>query len=262
MPYFTSKLFVCASICSIFILYKPIYCEELQQKPEIEPLEILKQAQESFNQVNDYSAIFIKKQRLGDIIPKLIDRIPAEEQIYTKYKKPFCIYYKWISPDPGKEVIYVDGKNNNKLIAHAGGAMSLFPISKWLSPTDPLAMSNNKYPITRSGIGNMIKSLIDQYELAKSNNELNTFYMGEEILDGKNTIVIGRRLPKKEQYACYLSIVNIDTETKLPIRVISYNWELNLEESYYYKNLKINQGLTDEDFNPNNTKYKFGLIKF
>jgi len=255
MPKSQSKTLIGLLLCLLFAISQTGFCEQTQTQSPADPLDILKQAQAKFEKVNDYTAIFIKKQRFGD-------KFPVEEQIYTKFKKPFAIYYKWITPDSGKEVIYVDGKNNNKLIAHLGGAISLFPISKWLSPTDPLAMNNNKHPITRSGIGNMINSLIAQYELAKSNNELSSFYLGSENLDGKDTIVIGRRLPNKDQYSCYLSIVNIDKETGIPIRVISYNWDYNLEEAYYYKNVKINQGLTDKDFDPNNGKYRFGLIKF
>ena len=217
-------------------------------------LEMLKKSQEKFEEVNDYTATFIKKQRMGGKI--------NNDKIEMKFMKPFCIYYKFLEGDKGKEVIYVDGKNDNKLIGHLGGAISLFPICRWLKPTDPLAMAGNKYPITRSGIGNMIKGLIEQYELAEKNGDLEAFYMGIEILDGRRTHVIGRRLPKKDEYACYLSITNIDIETKLPIRNISFNWDMELEELYYYKDLKLNQGLTEKDFDPNNSKYRFGIFKF
>jgi len=180
----------------------------------------------------------------------------------TKLMKPFSIYYKFIRLDKGQEVIYIANKNKGNLIAHLGGAISLFPICRWLSPTDPMAMQGNKYPITRSGIGNMIDSLISQYELAKEAGDLEAFYMGTEVIDGRNTHVIARKLPQKDEYACYLSVTNIDIETKLPIRNASINWDFTLEEVYQYKNLKINQGLTDKDFDPNNKEYHFGLFKF
>lgn len=228
---------------------------------DFDPLTLLKQARNEFEKINDYTALFIKQQRSAEMIGVLGAYADKREEIMMKFKKPFCIYYKWMTPDKGKEVIYVHGKNKNNLIAHLGGAISLFPISKWLSPTDPLAMKGNKYPITRSGIGNMLESLLDVYEKAKSNNELASFYMGPENVDGRDTYVIGRRLPKKENYPCYLSITNIDVLTKLPIRVASFDWSYGLLEMYYYKDLKVNQGLTDKDFDPNNNKYRFGFFK-
>ena len=171
----------------------------------------------------------------------------------------FSIYYKYVTPDPGREVIYVQGKNDDKMIAHLGLPLRFLPITinKWLKPDDPRAMASNKYPITNSGIGNLIKSLLQQFELAKTNNELESFSFGTEYLDGRETIVIARRLPHKECYMNYLSIVNIDKATHLPIRVLCINWDLTLEEYYYYKDLKINQGLTDNDFDPKNSDYKF-----
>ncbi|MCD6460229.1 DUF1571 domain-containing protein [bacterium] len=233
---------------SILVWSQPLQAENF------DALDILKKSQEKFEQINDYTATFIKEQRVNGKMTK--------DVIEMKFMKPFCIYYKFLEKDKGKEVIYVEGKNDNKLLGHLGGAISFFPICRWLKPNDPIAMMGNKYPITRSGIGNMIKGLVSQYELADKNGDLETFYMGIETLDGRRTHVIGRRLPKKDKYACYLSITNIDIETKLPIRNISLDWDLNILEMYYYKDLKINQGLTDKDFDPNNSKYRFGFFKF
>ncbi len=225
------------------------------QSAEFDPLDLLNKAKERYNEIEDYTATFIKQQRIGGELQK-------KEEIFMKFKKPFCIYYKWINPDGGKEVIYVDGKNKNRLIAHLGGVASFFPIAKWFKPTDSLAMAGNRYPITRSGIGNAIDSLIGQFKLAQESNELSVAYLGIEIIDGRRTHVIARRLPKDKKYACYLSIINIDIETKLPIRIASLDWDFTIKDIYYYKNLKINQGLTDQDFDPNNKKYRFGIFKF
>ncbi|MEW6535457.1 MAG: DUF1571 domain-containing protein [Candidatus Auribacterota bacterium] len=222
---------------------------------EVDPFPILQEAKEKFDQLNDYTAYFIKQQKIGD---KIHDR----EMMFMKFKKPFCIYYKWEIGEKGKEVIFVEGKNNNKLIGHPGGAIGLFPVSKWLSPNDPLAMKGNKHPITRSGIGNMLGSLIEVFELARANNDLQTYYMGVEALDGRPTHVVVRRLPKKDIYPSYLTFIYFDLETKLPIRVVSFDWDYKLIDFYYYKDLKVNQSLTDNDFNPGNSEYRFGLLKF
>ncbi len=57
--------------------------------------------------------------------------------------------------------------------------------------------------------------------------------------------------------------VFIDDELNVPIRYIAYDWPiregapLQVLEEYNYLNMKVNVGLTDDDFNPNNKAYGF-----
>jgi len=46
-------------------------------------------------------------------------------------------------------------------------------------------------------------------------------------------------------------------ETKLPVRVNIYDWDDTLLESYGYETVKLNAGLTEADFDPNNSEYRF-----
>ncbi|MDX9703806.1 MAG: DUF1571 domain-containing protein [Candidatus Auribacterota bacterium] len=237
----------------VAMLFSGMFSLEAQTQ-ENAALAILKDSRDRYDKyVEDYTATFYKTQRINNAI--------KNEVIEIKFMKPFCVYFKFLKPDAGKEVIYVEGKNNNKLIGHLGGAISLIPISRWLSPTDPMAMAGNKYPITRTGIGNMLDSLISQYDLAQANGDLEAYYMGVEILDGRPTHVIVRRLPPSKDYACYFSVTNIDIETKLPIRNVSLDENFELLEMYYYSSIKVNVGLTEKDFDPNNSAYKFGFFK-
>ena len=54
--------------------------------------------------------------------------------------------------------------------------------------------------------------------------------------------------------------VFIDNELRVPIRYASYMWpqtageEPPLEEAYTYLNLKVNNGFTDADFNPESSE--------
>ena len=53
------------------------------------------------------------------------------------------------------------------------------------------------------------------------------------------------------------------TRFNIPIRYIAYDWpavegdQLKVIEEYNYLNLKMNVGLTDADFDPNNPEYNF-----
>ena len=55
----------------------------------------------------------------------------------------------------------------------------------------------------------------------------------------------------------------IDKELNIPVRYAAYDWpaapgeEPPLMEEYVYVNVKLNVGLSDEDFDPANQAYKF-----
>jgi hypothetical protein len=57
--------------------------------------------------------------------------------------------------------------------------------------------------------------------------------------------------------------VFIDRELDLPIRYASYDWPAKAGEKpvpleeYTYSKIKLNVGLTDQDFDPANPKYTF-----
>ena len=62
-------------------------------------------------------------------------KMKKPETIYMKFKKPFKVYMKWIkNPHKGRELIYVRGRNNDKLKVHIGGFLNLFLPAINLSP--------------------------------------------------------------------------------------------------------------------------------
>ena len=65
------------------------------------------------------------------------------------------------------------------------------------------------------------------------------------------------------KYDFYIAQIFIDDDLNLPIRYAAYGWPQTAKErppvleEYTYLNLKLNVGLTDEDFNPQNKSYGF-----
>jgi outer membrane lipoprotein-sorting protein len=49
----------------------------------------------------------------------------------------------------------------------------------------------------------------------------------------------------------------LDKETGLPVKLSTWDWAGRLYESYEYPEIKLNPGLTKQDFNPDNPKYDF-----
>ena len=53
------------------------------------------------------------------------------------------------------------------------------------------------------------------------------------------------------------AVVEVDHDYRLPIYAEIFDWDGQLVERYGYRNLRLNPGLTDEDFNPKNPDYGF-----
>ena len=60
---------------------------------------------------------------------------------------PFAVYFKYLSPHAGKEVVYAEGQHENKIIAHSGGVARFLVPRLAVPPDHPLAS-----PIHRGSI--------------------------------------------------------------------------------------------------------------
>jgi hypothetical protein len=68
---------------------------------------------------------------------------------------------------------------------------------------------------------------------------------------------------KRPYFDFYRAQVFFDHELRMPVRYASWSWpaeqdgEPVLEEEYTYTDVRINVGLTDIDFDPDNSVYDF-----
>lgn len=242
----------CLSALLLFflLLAPPAFGDE--ELPD--PFVLMQETLQSYDSIKDYTAIFVKEQ-------KIRGKLRKPETISMKFRKPFSIYMKWIKrPDKGKEVIYVEGENDGKLVAHLGGLLNVVTPTMKLDPESPLAMGGNLKPITQAGLGNTIDSLMRIFNLAKENNDLKTVYKGKKQFAGREVHVVERILPDKKIYPNTYALIYIDTELKLPVYYASYDKDQNLIERYEYRDLNVDVGLNQLDFNKSNPDYDFGLF--
>ncbi|NIL97154.1 MAG: DUF1571 domain-containing protein [Planctomycetales bacterium] len=211
-------------------------------------------------EIQDYTCTLIKRERVDG---ELLER----EYLYAKVRhKPFSVYLYFLAPHAkkGQEVIYVDGRYNNKLCAHAGSGPRALIGKVFLPPEGMLAMTDNRYPITYFGFRTLIKRLIEvgEHDLAYGECEVAQFENAK--LNGRPCSVIQVKHPvPREEFRYHLARVFIDAEMQIPVRLTAYEWPEKegrppkLVEEYTYVNVKLNQGLTDLDFDYSNEKYRF-----
>ncbi len=208
--------------------------------------------------IQDYTCLLVKRERIdGKLMPY--------EYMYLKVRhRPFSVYIYTLAPIKGREIIYVEGKNRGRLWAHEAGPRRRIIGTVSLDPRGPRAMRGQKYPITEIGILNLTRRLIEQgrQELKCDQVQVRTFSQAK--LDGRPCIVLEfRHAQRRPEHRFHIARVFVDRRHNLPVRYESYGWperegdEPPLLEEYTYSRLRLNVGLTDEDFDIRNAKYRF-----
>ncbi len=216
--------------------------------------------------VSDYSAILVKRERVNGVLSspsymRVKVRCPRQTESGTT---PFSVYMKFLKPRKcaGREVIWVEGQDDNKLCVHESGIMGMKRLH--LDPDGWLAMQNNKYPVYDVGLENLMIKLIEKAQRDKSAGMCEVQYRdGVELMKRECSLIELRHQEKKAPYDFHKAQVFIDKELNLPIRFVSYDWprcpgaEPELIEEYTYAKIALNQGFTDLDFSPDNPAYKY-----
>jgi hypothetical protein len=211
----------------------------------------LKRAESTLARTDSYTAIFHKQERIKQ-------KLTEKETIFLKFKKPFKVYMKWVKePFKGRESLYIDGYNNNLIKVRECGILGIFTVD--LDPKGTLIMKGNRHPVTHSGIENLVQLIKRSWERGVSAGEIDIRKKRDESVYGRATKKVEMVFPKKKEnsYYCHRVLINFDVETKLPIRVHIYDWNDTLIESYGYEAIKLDAGLTEADFDPNNPEYRF-----
>jgi len=222
-----------------------------------QPMEHIEQAQAAMKNVKDYTATFSKKELVGK---KLI-----QQTMEMKFReKPFSVYFRYTSEDErGREVIYVDGKYNNELVLHETGLKGLAGTLRF-KPSHSMVMAENRHQITDVGISNLLKMAAAQLERDLTDPDLVTKVYPRAKLDDIPCTAIVIKHSRPGQDWPYSDIrLYFDQETRLPIHAERHGWprregdKAPLLEEYTYRNLKLNVGLRDIDFDPRNPSYSY-----
>jgi hypothetical protein len=214
----------------------------------------------NIDKIQDYSATMIKREQLNG---KLLDY----EQYFIKVRhRPLSVYLYFLTPAGvrGQEVIYVEGKNNGNMWAHTVGLRDKLVGTVSIAPTGPIAMQNNRYPMTEIGILNLTRRLVEVGEKDSKYGECEVkFLKGAKVNDRICTCIQVVHPVARRNFLFNIARIFVDDEINVPIRYEAYDWpkedggQPQLLEEYTYANLKLNNGFTDADFDIKNPAYKF-----
>ena len=215
-------------------------------------LRFLDQAERRYADVNDYRAIFLRREMIGD-------ELREQETILLKFQRPFKVYMKWLEgPGKGREGLYVAGAHKDRFLVHEGrGFRGL--VTAALDPSHPRVLEESRHPITDVGIGRLLEIIAENARRAARNGVLRLVDRGPGTVADRRVHQVEGILPQDpgSGYYCYRVLVFIDQENDLLIRAVVYDWSDQIVEEYEYTQLRLNPGLTDRDFDPDNPDYGF-----
>ena len=219
-------------------------------------------------QLLDYQAIMVKREWIDGELrePEFMKVKVRNRRVINERPVPFSVYMRFLKPKSirGREVIYVEGQNSGKLLAHEipGSLKNIMTVR--LDPTGWMAMQNSRHPIYEAGIENLVCKLIEKAERDKAVGLCEVeFSDSAKINDRACTKITVTHQDQRPPFDFHKAEVFIDQELKLPVRYAAYLWptatqpEPQLLEEYTYLNVETNVGLTDVDFDPNNPDYDF-----
>lgn len=221
-------------------------------------LKLAKESRERLKNVKDFHCRFSKRDLVGG-------KVHAHSTEVKFRVEPMSVYMKFDSPSPGREVIYVEGRNGGKLLAHEPGLLGIVGTVA-LDPASPRAMSESRHPITRFGLHNLVDGAIKQWENEArfAAGETEARFYPKAKLDTMECQVIETRHPvRRRQFPFYMTRLYIDNKTMFPVRLEQYGYPANAQaeppliEEYTYYRIQPNLGYGDADFDPKNPNYGF-----
>ena len=231
--------------------------ESSPQHPLRPAIRIASESLERLETVNDYEATLMKRERIQGELQSETMRIKFREA-------PFSVYLGFGGENAGREVLYVEGRNQNNMLAHEGSGLKSLVGTVSLSPSSPDVLAHSRHSITEIGLRNLLRYMIERWESEAEFGECEVQYYQNAKLGERECLVIESTHPQpRRQFRFHMTRLFFDKETSLPVRVENYGFPPRpgmdplLEEEYTYSNLRTNVGLTDRDFDRNNPSYAF-----
>ena len=219
-------------------------------------LDLARSSLDGLEAVEDYEATLSKQEVVGR-------KLVQHKMLVKIREEPFSVYVRFLKPHSGREVIFVDGKNDGRLLAHGTGLEALVGTVK-LDPMGRDALKESRYPITMVGMANMARKVIEQWESEVGHEDVEvTYYPNAKLGSLECTVLETKHNEPKDGVKFHMTRLYIEKERKLPIRVEQYGFPDKtggkpvLLEEYTYLDVKTNTAMTDSDFDTSNPAYDF-----
>jgi len=225
-----------------------------------DPIGFFEQALDRYDRsVRDYTCTFTKQE--------LVRGHMSDVQVMEAHfrERPFSVRLKWIkNRDKCSRVLYVADrwvdKGKQMAVAEPGPIARIFVpyVMRPIHGTD--AQKSSRRTIDQFGMRNSLELVLKYCRLAREKKILDFTYVGNEKVDGRETLVFERHLPytdDKGAWPDHALVVHSDKELLLPTLCVAYadDEKKQLLGRYQLSDIKLNRNLPDKVF----TKDGMGL---
>ena len=244
-------------IASPGVLWPSMRLEGAQAKKVV--LDALLVATNRLSRLPSYTATLRKQERIKGKLG------PVQTLSMKVRNHPFALYFKFLSPQAGKEVVYAEGHHDNKLIAHSGGVARLLVPRLAVAPDHPLALADSRHPVTEAGLVNLVERLLKFRRLDLTDNDAETVL--DRVTDSSGyewlRSIHLHSIPNVSRPFARIEVL-YEPDTFFPMQIRNFDWpeqghasELLLAEEYIYENVDFACQLSALDFDPANPNYAF-----
>ena len=190
-------------------------------------------------------------------------KLKDKEVMALKYRRPHEVMLTWVGDvNNGRELLYRHGWNDGNLRVNPGRFLPTLN----LDPLGKVATAESRHSVLDSGVpfavGKItgdtwkVRDAPDQYADA-------TFtWLGASQVGGRSVSCYEATLPKAQDASFYATKAKVCAydDLKLPASFEVWDVEdgsLRMVERFVFGDLKVNVGLTDTDFDPDNPAYGF-----
>nr|BAL53814.1 hypothetical conserved protein [uncultured Planctomycetota bacterium] len=220
--------------------------------------QLYRAAAQRYATIQDYVCRFRRREVLAN-------GTTSEDLILLRFRKqPHSIHFVWPrgTPDEGREVVYVQGRFNNHLVARTGKGDWLAGLRVELALDSPRATANTRRSFLEVGVGYLVESL--GQALREQRQGTYRFgrlrYLGQQARPESATPMqclvqevppgLEKYLPRGGKRYFFLATDPRVQECGLPVLVITQDENGREVEYYCYDRFSVNIGLTDADFDP------------
>jgi hypothetical protein len=213
--------------------------------------QVIEEMHQAYGRVDHYTATFLLQERIDQ-------ELGPNQQLLLKFKKPLKIYLRWLKgKHEGRQALYPAGVDGDELWVRLPLLVGAVTVS--LDPQSPRARKGSRHPITDVGIGKLLDFITENASRGLQRGELTVEDHGQRLTFDRPARRYSLHFPADpaKGYYCMTALIDVDHEYRLPVYAEIFDWHGQLIERYGYLDVRLNAGLTEEDFNPHNPTYGF-----
>ncbi|MBT4887582.1 MAG: DUF1571 domain-containing protein [Planctomycetaceae bacterium] len=220
------------------------------------------------DQVSDYSCSIVKQERIdGRLKPMefISAKVRHQRVVNSRQSQRASIYLRFLGPEDmvDREVLWVEGTNGGKMVVRRGGTRFQY-LTLELDPAGDAALQYSRYPTSESGMINMVRKLIDVGTADMQYGECEVEIFEDVKVDNRPCKCVQVVHPRRRSVFLFNVVrIFIDNEFPVPVRYEAYDWPVSdsepppLIEEYTFRNIRLNVGFSDSEFQRNYSEYKF-----